>query len=267
MGKSGNPTQTSSTAPPAYAQPYHQQALSAASNIASTPYSPYPHAQIAGFSPEQQAGMFGTTQRAMAGSEVGNAAQADATKTLQGGYLDPNNNPALQGAIGYGQNQIMKQYGSQLGRNFGNSGVNQEVGESAGRLSSGLYDQERNRMMQTQANAPNLANMDYTDLQALLGVGDVKQAQQQQMLQLGRNEWDMARGYPTQNLQTLLGAVQGTGGYGTSTQPNPYQSSRAANALGGAAAGAGTGAMMGSAAGPYGALIGAGIGGIGGLLM
>ena len=263
MGKSGSPTQTTSTAPPAYAQPYHQQALSAASNIAGTPYQPYGGAQIANFTPEQMAGMDATTLRAMQGSAVGNAAQADATKTLQGGYLDPKTNTALQGAIDYGQSNIMKQYGGQLGRNFGNSGVNQEVGESAGRLASGLYDQERNRMMSAQQNAPNLANMDYTDLQALLGVGDVKQAQNQQFLSLGRNEFDAAQNYPRQNLQTLLGAVSGMGGYGDTTSPNPYQSSRAAGAIGGAT----TGAAIGSVFPGYGTAIGAGVGGLAGLLM
>ena len=179
MGTSGSPTQTQTNTPPEYAIPYHQQALSGAADIAATPYSPYPYAQIAGFTPEQSLGMSNTMQRATSGSQVGNAAQAEATKTLQGGYLG---GEALRGAIDYGQNQIMKNYGAQLGRNFGNSGVNQEIGESAGRLSSGLYDQERNRMMQASALAPSLANMDYTDLRAQMGVGDVKQAHNQQLL-------------------------------------------------------------------------------------
>ncbi len=256
--------QTTTNLPPAYAVPYHQQALAGAADIAATPYNPYPYAQIAGFTPGQLSGMADTTQRGIQGSAVGNAAQADATKTLQGQYLDPAQNNALRGAIDYGQNQIMKNYGGQLGRNFGNSGVNQEIGESAGRLSSSLYDQERNRMMQAGLNAPNLANMDYTDLQARLGVGDVQQAHEQQKLNLGRSEWDQARNYPRQNLQTLLGAVSGTGGYGSTTGPNPYQSSSAANALGGAFTGASIGNMINNQSGAgWGALVG----GLGGLLL
>lgn len=261
MGTSGSDTQTQTNLPPGYAIPYHQQALSGAADIAATPYSPYPNAQIAGFNQDQSLGMADTVQRGMQGSAVGNAAQTDATQTLQGQYLNPNTNAALSGAIDYGQNQIMKNYGSQLGRNFGNSGVNQEVGESAGRLSSSLYDQERNRMMQAQVNAPNLANMDYTDLQARLGVGDVKQQHEQQQLNLGRNEWDLAKAYPQQNLNTLLQAVQGTGGYGSQTAPNPYQSSRAANALGGASAGAGIGNYFDQSG------WGAALGGLAGLLV
>lgn len=261
MGMSGSSTQTTSSTPPGYAIPYHQQALSGAAGIAGTPYSPYPYAQIADFTPEQLSAMQATTQRGMQGSDVGNAGQADATRTLQGHYLNPNTNTALRGAIDYGQNQIMKNYGSQLGRNFGNSGVNQEIGESAGRLSSGLYDQERNRMMQAQVNAPNLANMDYTDLQARLGVGDVQQQHQQQQLNLGRTEWDMALAYPRQNLNTLLSAITGTGGYNTQTAPNPYQSSRAANAIGGASAGLGIGSAFEQPG------WGAALGGLAGLLM
>ena len=206
---------------------------------------------------EQNLGMDMSTQRALQGSAVGNAAQADATKTLQGGYLNPANNPSLQQALGYGQSQVMKSYGNQLGRNFGNSGVNSEIGESMGRVSSGLYDNERNRMMQSQVNAPNLANLDYADLSALLGVGDTKQAQQQQLLDAGRNEWSNALNNPINNLNTLMTGLQGSQGYGSTTSPNPYQSSRAANAIGGAMTG------FGATGSPWGAAIG----GIGGLLL
>ena len=87
---------------------------------------------------------------------------------------------------------------------------------------------------------------------------------QQQKLNLGRSEWDQARNYPRQNLQTLLGAVSGTGGYGSTTSPNPYQSSSAANALGGAFTGASIGNMINNQSGAgWGALVG----GLGGLLL
>lgn len=264
MGSSGGSTQTTTSLPPDYAQPYHQYALAGAQQVANTPYQAYPYAQIANFTPEQQTGMNLTTQRALQGSPVGNAAQAEAQKTLSGGYLDPTQNTALQQAMNYGQGQVMKNYGAQLGRNFGNSGVNQEVGDAMGRVSASLYDQERNRMIQNQALAPSLANMDYADLGALMGVGDTKQAFNQQVLQMGQNEYNRALGWPNQSLATMLSAVQGTGGYGQQTAPNPYQSSRAAGALGGAATGAAIGAQT---ANPYGVAIGAGIGALGGLIM
>ena len=255
MGKSGGSTQTTTNTPPDYAIPTHQSALGLANTIANTPYSPYPYAQIAGFTPEQQTGMDLTSQRALSGSPVGNAAQSEATKTLQGDYLNPNNS-AYQNALDYGQRQVMKNYGAQLGRNFGNSGVNQEVGEGMGNVSGALYDAERNRMAQYASLAPSLANMDYTDLQALLGVGDVKQGFNQQKLDLGRNEYQTALNWPANRLSTLLSAVQGTGGYGTQTAPNLYQSSRAAGAIGGAATGFAIGGAPGAA-----------IGGLGGLLL
>ena len=252
MGKSGGSTQTTTNTPPAYATPTHQSALGLANTIANTPYSPYPYAQIANFTPEQQTGMDMTVNRAMSGSPVGNAAQAEATKTLQGEYLNPQN-PAYQNALDYGQRQVMKNYGAQLGRNFGNSGVNQEVGEGMGNVSGALYDAERNRMTQQASLAPSLANMDYTDLQAMLGVGDVKQGFNQQQLDLSRNEYQTALNWPSNRMGTLLNAVQGTGGYGTTTAPNPYQSSRAAGAIGGAAAGTavapGWGTLIGAVAG------------------
>lgn len=253
MGSSGGSTQQTSNAPPSYAIPTHQASLGLANTVANTPYSPYPYAQIAGFTPEQQTGMALTSQRALQGSPVGNAAQAEATKTLQGEYLNPQNS-AYQNALNYGQRQVMKNYGAQLGANFGNSGVNQEVGEGMGNVSGALYDAERNRMTQQAAMAPSLAGMDYTDLQALLGVGDVKQGQQQQLLDLGRNEYQTALNWPmTSRMQPLLNAIGGTGGYGTTTSPNPYQSSRAASAAAGALAGASTGnpwlALAGGAAG------------------
>lgn len=266
MGKSGGGTTVQKTEPPAYAIPYHKSLLNRAGSVANTPYTPYPYARIADFAPEQQEGLQMTADRARAGSPVMNAAKTNLQDTLQGKYLD--SNPYVDSMVKRSQDNVLTNYGAQLGRNFGNSGVNEVVSKAAMDAGNAVryqnYGDERNRQMQANLFAPSAAAADYADSQALMGVGDVYQGQQQNLLNFGYDEFQKAMNYPYQQLGTLSSALNATGGFGQQTGPNPYQSSRAAGALGGAASGAAIGSMFGPG---YGTAIGAGIGGLAGLLM
>ena len=266
MGSSGSGTTVNKTEPPAYAIPYHESLLRRAGGVAGQPYTPYPYARIADFSPEQEEGLQATANRARAGSPVMQAAQGNLTDTLQGKYLD--SNPYVDSMVKRSQDDVLTRYGAQLGRNFGNSGVNETVSRAAMDAGNAVryanYGDERNRQMQANLFAPSAAAADYADAQALMGVGDVRQGQQQNLLNFGYDEFQRAMGYPYQQLDTLSSALNATGGFGTQTAPNPYQSSKAAGALGGAASGAAIGSMFGPG---YGTAIGAGVGGLAGLLL
>jgi hypothetical protein len=267
-GGSSPSTITQKNEPPAYAQPYHMALMDQSGQAASQPYQPYPGPQVAGFVPEQQMGLNALAVRGMQGSPVDAAAQQDAVKTLSGGYLDPSTNTALSGLMDYNQGQVMKNYGSQLGRNFGNSGVNQEIGDAMAKASFLPYEAERGRMMQMAALSPTLSGTDYRDIQGVLGAGDARQAQLQQQFGLPAQAWQTAQQYPGYQQGLLSNAISATGGYGSQTQPNPYQTNPMASAIGlgtlgymgGAAAGTAAGTEAGAMYGPYGALIGAGLG-------
>ena len=269
MSGGGGPDNiTNVTGPPAYAQPYHEGLMAESAKAASQPYQPYPGPQIAGFAPEQQLGLNALAMRGMQGSPVDAAAQQEAIKTMSGQYMDPSTNPALGKFMDYGQQQVMKNYGAQLGKNFGNSGVNQEIGDAMGRAAILPYESERARMMQMAGMSPNLSGTDYRDIQGVLGAGDTRQAMAQRQMDLPAQAWQTAQQYPMYQQGLMSNAINATSGYGTQTSPNPYQGNTAANVLG-----MGTLGYMGANAGMMGAgmatnpWLGAAIGAGAGLLM
>jgi hypothetical protein len=205
MGSSGGGTTVQKTEPPAYAIPYHQQLMQRAGNVTSQPYQPYPGARIADFTPEQQAGMNLTTQRALQGSPVMQAAQGNLQDTLQGKYLD--SNPYIDQMVNRTQQDVMTNWGAQLGKNFGNTGVQEVVGRALGDSSNAVryqnYNDERTRQMQANLFAPQAASADYQDMQALMGVGDVRQQQQQNLLNMPFEEWARAQQFPYDQLGAL----------------------------------------------------------------
>ena len=100
----------------------------------------------------------------------------------------------------------------------------QDLARNAGLSEAGLgraadiYGQERGRMMQANLFAPQMAEADYRDAQALLGVGDVRREYSQDLLNqqyqdfLAQQQWPyMQNDYLTNTINRLQG------GFGTST--------------------------------------------------
>lgn len=141
---------------------------------------------------------------------------------------------------------------------------------------SGAYQSERQRQQSAMGLAPSLANMDYTNLNALTGIGQSQEGYAQQQITDAMNRWNYQQNLPNQNLTNLSALLQGGIGAGQqksvdqSTSKNPFSSAvgggMAGYALGNAAA-EGIGGMMGGATtgsnlGIYGALAGAVLGGL-----
>lgn len=183
---------------------------------------------------------------------------------------------ARSGSFGNsGVNQVTGQAMGDLSRNLGNiaSGMRfqdyttqQGLGESAANRMQQAYGDERGRMLQAAGMAPAYAQLDYTDLQKLGGVGDTLQNQSQRMLDDQYSRFSEARSYPEQQLNILLkGLGINAGSTTTGEQPG---SNPATGALGGAATGGALGSALGGAAngaswGPYGAAAGAALGALG----
>ena len=243
LGQQSNPsTIQSQTSLPGYAQPYHQQALQQVGGLAGQPYQPYPGPQVAGFNPIQEAALNAAAARGMQGSPVDMAAQQQAVDTMSGQYLDPMQNEPLQNLLDYGQRQVMMNYGAQLGRNFGNTGVQEVVGDAMGRALAPIYESERGRQMQMAAISPNLSGVDYRDIGAVSGAGDARQALQQRMLDVPAMEFAQARQWPFMTNQAL-GGLLGLGGT-TQTQDNPYVGNPFQAALGGGVSGYMLGSLL-----------------------
>jgi hypothetical protein len=232
------------------------------------PYRPYTGQRVAGFNPQQQSGMQLAAQRAVSGSPITNAAGRNLTSTLQGDYLDVSKNPAWapisQGIADAYRTGTAAQTDRAFAqsRALGGSAYNEATQRNQAALGSALagaagnlYNTERGYQMQAAGMAPQLAAEDYTDAQALMGIGDVQRQYEQDLLNQQLQDYYQQINYPQQQLQ-LLGGGLGTAMTGALSQqaagPNPYRPNPTAGALGGAASGAG----LGSSFGPYGALIG-----------
>ncbi len=231
--------------PPEWLTPYGKNTLNASWNLAMQPYQAYPGQTVAGLSPEQQAAMYMTAQRALHGSPVGTAAQNMATNTLNGAYFD---NPYLSNQIRLAQDEAAPAIGymGRQGGSYGNTGINQAwtntMGNIAGTMRYQNYGDERNRQLQAMGYAPELAGLDYQDAQMLMGIGDARRAYESELLADQRAKWDEALQWPYSQIDWFTNVLRGAGygsGAGTSasntsgTQPNPYQSNPMANFIGG----------------------------------
>lgn len=241
MGGSSGGGGVTRVEPPSYQLPYLQYGTNQAQQIYNR------GRQVVPFAPQTEMAIAGTTQRALTGSPVTNAAQNYATQSLQGGFLG--SNPWLdqtfnRAALGT-QNQLASEF-ARSGRNVGASEPirAQQLNDLATGIYGGAYENERNRQQGVLGQAGALANQDYVDLAQLGGAG----AQVEGLAQ----QYTDAQGA---NLDDYLRRVSGNLG-STTTTP----SSR--NRLAGAAGGALAGAQLGSYFGPWGTAIGAVGGGL-----
>jgi len=142
----------------------------------------------------------------------------------------------------------MQDYGQQA--QLAESGLNRNA-MLAGQQQADMLNQfntERTNQMRGMAFAPQFAETDYRDAQALLGVGDIYRDQSQQGLNFDYDQWQQGQNYPYQQLDVLANALRtsmGGGGTTITSAPNAYASNTTANMIGGGLAG--YGAMSGLA--------------------
>lgn len=155
-------------------------------------------------------------ERAMAGSPLTGAAQAETLATIQGRGV----NPFLAGAL----EQTNRLAGEQYNRNiqnlqssaasagrYGSSAMGQQAGtaqdifaralaEQGGQLAYNSAEAERARQMAAVGAAPQMAQADYADIQRLLSVGGAREAQSAAQLQDEMNRFNFAQNLPQAKL-------------------------------------------------------------------
>lgn len=155
-------------------------------------------------------------ERAMAGSPLTGAAQAETLATIQGRGV----NPFLAGAL----EQTNRLAGEQFNRNiqnlqssaasagrYGSSAMGQQAGtaqdifaralaEQGGQLAYNSAEAERARQMAAVGAAPQMAQADYADIQRLLSVGGAKEAQSAAQLQDAMNRFNFEQNLPQMKL-------------------------------------------------------------------
>lgn len=213
--------------------------------------------------------------------------------TAAGGFLG--SNPFLQGAIESATRPLTQQFQQQTlpgiasaysraGR-YGSGAMERAVGtaqeatsRAIGDISSQLAaaDYARERALQQQAigqqvafgqAAPQFYAQQFLPSMQLAQVGGAREAIAQLPIQEAINRYQFQQQLPYQQLQTFLSGVYGNPMAASQQPQQQTQVNRLGTALGGAALGAGVGQLIG---GTYGGLsapvIGAGLGGLAGLL-
>ena len=155
-------------------------------------------------------------ERAMAGSPLTGAAQAETLATIQGRGV----NPFLAGALeqtnrlageDYLRNiQKLQSGAASMGR-YGSAAQGQQTGqaqdifaralaEQGGQLAYQSAEAERARQMAAVGAAPQMAQADYADIQRLLSVGGAREAQGAAELQDAMNRFNFAQNLPQAKL-------------------------------------------------------------------
>lgn len=242
-------TVTSTTEPSAVLKPYLQYGLAEAQRLYQAGGTP-----VVGPSATTQQAMEAMQNRALQGSPLLGAAQAQQMGTIQGDYLS--GNPFFQGAFQPAAqqatsafNQAIGNIGSQASRagRYGSGAMGDLQTQAAGQLAQSLtntagqlayqnYAQERARQEAAATGAPQLGAADYGDIQKLLGVG-----------QLGEQYQQAAYAQPQQALTSFLSGIYGSPMGQTGTTTKPVYSDSTQNTLGNLATIAGIADTLGSA--------------------
>ena len=173
-------------------------------------------------------------ERAMAGSPLTGAAQAETLATIQGRGV----NPFLAGAL----EQTNRLAGEQYNRNiqnlqssaasagrYGSSAMGQQAGtaqdifaralaEQGGQLAYNSAEAERARQMAAVGAAPQMAQADYADIQRLLSVGGAREAQSAAELQDAMNRFNFQQNLPQMKLQQYANLYSSAPQGSTTTQ-------------------------------------------------
>jgi hypothetical protein len=173
-------------------------------------------------------------ERAMSGSPLTGAAQAETLATIQGRGV----NPFLAGALeqtnrlsgeDYLRNMQKLQSGaSSMGR-YGSAAQNQLTGqaqdvyaraltEQGGQLAYQSAEAERARQMAAVGAAPQMAQADYADIQRLLSVGGAREAQSAAQLQDAMNRFNFQQNLPQAKLSQYANLYSSAPQGGTTTQ-------------------------------------------------
>ena len=251
-------TTTQSSAPWSGQQEYLTTGFQRArDDILNKPTEFYPNSTVVPFSPTSEQALGLQEQRAVAGSPVVQAAQQQVQGTAQGDYL--NANPYLTQAITNATQPVIERFQEDIVPSI------QSSYSSAGRYGSGLqargeeraaqaaldqaskiatdmsyrnYGDERGRQLQSAALAPQLGQIDYTDIQALKNVGLDREAMAGAQLQEDISRFAQQQQAPIDALAQYM-ALVGGGGFTDQTTTAPIYRNTTSDLLGGAATTAG----------------------------
>ena len=224
----GGGTQTTSSELDPIVKPFVEYGLQEAKGLyqqAGPEY--YPEATYIPASTQTQSALQAAEQRALAGSPLVPAAQAQQLNVIQGGMLGAN--PFLAQAMSGAADVAKQQYydaiqgtrsgASQAGRygspamfeqqNRAQQNLANALAQEAGRLMYQNYGQERGYQQQASQLAPQMAQADYADIQQLLATGKTQEDYARQALEADIGRFEYGQNLPYSKLQSYLSAAYG----------------------------------------------------------
>ena len=229
-GNTGTSTTTQTADPWSGIQPFLTDLYGRSQQRSNTPQSYFPTSTVVGNSPETEAALGFTTERALAGSPLNAAAQAESLRTLNGDYL-AQGNPYLGQVSEQLWGQVRPRIDAAYARGPAGSpgaafNATQAFTNALAPYGFNSYEAERGRMQGAVAGAPGLAASDYFDATQLGAVGQQREDLQSRILQDAINRFNFGQQEPDARLARYAGLL-GTGGGGgssvsttTGTQPS-----------------------------------------------
>ena len=271
MSKGSNPTNvttTTSAEPSEFVKPYVTEAFGQAQDLfQSNVPNYYPQQTYTDFAPQTETALQLAQARAL-NNPLLSSSQNEINSILQGDYLSPTTNPYSQalynqmaGDVTAGvQSQFSK--AGRLGSDANQRVLTQELGNLANQVYGDQYNLERANMMNATAMAPQLAQADYQDIEALGGVGQTREAMEMAKIQDAMARFDFEQQKPYYKLREYLGSI-GANVPTTTSQTQPIFRNTGAGILSGALSGAKLGGMISGMNPMYGAIGGGLLGGQG----
>ena len=216
MSKGSNPTNvttTTSAEPSEFVKPYVTEAFGQAQDLfQSNAPNYYPNQTYTDFAPQTETALQLAQLRAL-NNPLLNSSQNEINSILQGDYLSPTTNPYSQalynqmaGDVTAGvQSQFSK--AGRLGSAANQRVLADELGNLANEVYGGQYDTERANMVNATAMAPQLAQADYQDIEALAGVGATREQMEMAKIQDAMARFDFEQQKPYYKLREYLGSI------------------------------------------------------------
>jgi hypothetical protein len=230
-GGSGGGSQTSKTSSELdpTVRPFVEYGLQEAKGLYQTPGPSYfPGQTYIAPSAQTTASLQAATNRALAGSPLTQAGQAQQLGTVSGQYLSAGNpyftqalaGPTQQATQAYndairaaqGTASMAGRYGSGVSADIQNRAaqtLSNTLANKYGELAYQNYATERGLQNQAAVNAPQMAAADYADIQQLANVGKTAEGYQQTALQADIDRYNYEQNLPYQKLASYLGAAYG----------------------------------------------------------
>ena len=269
MSKSaGTQTTQTITEPWKVQSPYLEKGFQRAEELFNQANIPsyYPNATYVPFASETETALQLAKARATQGNPLLNKSQAYADNVMSGAFLNPSTNPYLNNLFSTMADKVKTNVntnfaqGGRYGSGAHTGTMTEQLGDLATKVYADNYNRERGVMDAMASKAPQLGEMDYSDIAKLQTVGGAREELSQRMLTDAIKRYEFEQRKPYEKLREYQASVGGPFGTSQSTI-TPLTKNPIMGLLGGASTGAGIYEMLGQqgSGNPYlmgGALLG-----------